>query len=259
MQTDYRKLYEMWTPEDSPWSPWVKPALFAGGEKFHDPGPPADAQNFTRDDTLPAVPPAWSAPQNALVVDLPADAAMAAAAQLARAGYRPLLLMNTSYGAREVVDTRGVLRALKPVAEWMERANLSPSAPPAFLLDAHRNKDGGLAVKPGDYDNRWLVFPQDFPSAEFLQDRGVGKILLYHAGRRVPADDLAHVMLRWQEAGLSVSVLNVAKEQSPQPLTVSAPPSYRSWLYRLLVMLKLRRNSAGGFGATVPMPSSGHG
>ena len=42
-------------------------------------------------------------------------------------------------------------------------------APPAFLLDSDRMK--APAPDPGRFDNRWLVFPQDFPSAAFLRSR----------------------------------------------------------------------------------------
>jgi hypothetical protein len=46
----------------------------------------------------------------------------------------------------------------------------------------------------------------------------------------------------------------------PQPLQVRKPSKFRHLWYRALVLLRLRRNSAGGFGSVIPMPSSGgHG
>ena len=72
---------------------------------------------------------------------------------------------------------------------------------------------------PGTFDNRWVVFPQDFPSAAFLRSRGVAEVLLIQAGAQ-PQEDLAHVLLRWQQGG--------------------------------------PRNNAGGFGAVIPVRSGGH-
>ena len=269
--TDYKQeLFDTWAPANNPWSAWAKPSLFA--------------QIGTQPDTLPAsesaaafdtggsAPPnggpfkklarATMPPTQAVVVDLPAEQTMRAAAQLARAGYRPVPLFNTTWGALEIVDAHPILDALAPVAEIIRAAGLDDSAPPAFLLDANRNPWApGKYKDAGKFDNRWLVFPQDFPSAEFLKEHGIARILLCTAGAARPADDLAHVLLRWQEAGLPVfcALADGDGYAEPLPLTVEKPPAYRSWLRRLLVMMKFRRNSAGGFGAIIPDPSSGGG
>jgi len=42
-------------------------------------------------------------------------------------------------------------------------------------------------------------------------------------------------------------------------LVVTPPSRFRSFLYRVIVMAGLRRNSAGGFGSVVPDPSTAGG
>lgn len=116
---------------------------------------------------------------------------------------------------------------------------------------------GSAAPSPGRFDNRWLVFPQDFPSATFLQSHRIDSVQLIQPSGDQPQDDLAHVLRRWQEAGLPVKVLNPGGTATPRAIEVRRPPRYRALFYRLFAALGLRRNSAGGFGAVVPHPSSG--
>lgn len=76
-------------------------------------------------------------------------------------------------------------------------------------------------------------------------------------------DDLAHVLLRWQEGGLRIEGKPEKEEgDSPRAIEVRKPSRYRSMSYRALAILGLGRNDAGGFGMRVPIPappSSGGG
>jgi hypothetical protein len=124
------------------------------------------------------------------------------------------------------------------------------------MLDSNRR--GMEPVSPGKFDNRWMVFPQDLPSANFLLSNGIESALLVaRKGERV-ADDLAHVLFRWKEGKLSLLRKDV--DGGPiEDLDVRRPAGFRTAWYRVLVALRLRRNSAGGFGSIVPTPSSGGG
>jgi hypothetical protein len=56
-----------------------------------------------------------------------------------------------------------------------------------------------------------VVFPQDFPSANFLFRHQISRVLLFqHGGRAQPQSDLAHVLLRWQEARMEVFLYDPA-------------------------------------------------
>lgn len=133
----------------------------------------------------------------------------------------------------------------------------SPDAPPAFLLDANRLSPSQPSG-PGKYDNRWMVFPQDFPSATFLKSRQILRVLVLQRPPE-PASDLAHVLLRWQEAGLELLWTDPAAGHAPETLRVQKPSGFRDLSYRAMALLGLRRNSAGGFGSVIPFPSSGSG
>jgi hypothetical protein len=243
--------YERWAPAASPWSAWAKPVLFAVAGPpvmFESPPQPASAAEEWLG-KLPA--------DAAVVVELPGAAAVRLGLALAARGYQPVPLFNATTGPRPVIEVDSVVRALISGAAGPALLGTAPEALPAFLLDARRMAPE-RKPQPGDFDNRWMVFPQDFPSATFLQAHGVGSVVLISASER-PADDLAHVLLRWQEAGLSVLHLPASSVEPPRPIVVQRPRGYRAWWYRLLVLMGLRRHGAGGFGAVVPQPSSGHG
>ena len=269
------ELFNTWAPEESPWSAWAKPVLFAQ-ERHNLKAAEWSAAALRADMPLRNVARAASSPRQAVVVDLPGVETMRAAAQLALAGYRPVPLFNTTRGpvsvrsreypivdADNIVSVDDILAALGPVAEIIREARLDASAPPAFLLDAKRNPFKPNSITDaGKFDNRWMVFPQDFPSAGFLGRHGIERVVLHKEGAPEPAEDLAHVLLRWQETGVPVYFSQAGSRPDAPPLkllTVTKPWEYRSWVRRLMVLLKLRRNSAGGFGAMIPRPDSGGG
>ena len=64
----------------------------------------------------------------------------------------------------EVVPVRPLLPLLVGSARVLASAGLVDDAPPAFLLDADRLGEG-RPITPGWFDNRWVAFATDFPSA----------------------------------------------------------------------------------------------
>jgi hypothetical protein len=149
-----------------------------------------------------------------------------------------------------------IVELIEQAATYLERLVIPPDAPPAFLLDADRLRCRA-PPGPGHFDNRWMTFPQDFPSANFLLAQAIQSVLLVQAQPNQPQEDLAHVLLRWQEGGLRLRVVSPGAGNVPQPIEVRRPHLFRWAWHRALVTLGLRRNSAGGFGAVVPQPSSG--
>jgi hypothetical protein len=129
-------------------------------------------------------------------------------------------------------------------------------APPAFLLDAARMPTTP-DLRPGRFDNRWLVFPQDFPSANLLLARRIQSVWLVRETTGQPPQDLAHVLRRWQDAGLPIWTKGLRDNQPAALLQIERPKWYRAIYYRVLYALGLRRNSAGGFGSIIPMASAG--
>ncbi len=249
-----RHTFATWAPPESPWSPWAKPVLFTELDYTH--GAPSVVLPEMSHDMF-----AWLKPlhrRTAIVLDLPGEAAVAGGLQLTRRGYRPVPLFNTSSASNAVVSVTAIVAGLKAGEAILEKAALPADAPPAFLLDANRLPTTTRA-RPGMYDNRWVVLPQDFPSAAVLRRHHIDTVVLWQRANVAPANDLAHILRRWQEAGLTLLTKCGEPDQPPSPLNVPRPSLFRSVLHRLAVLSGLRRNFAGGFGSTVPEPSQRRG
>jgi hypothetical protein len=179
---------------------------------------------------------------------------------LARAGYRPVPMFNTAYHPSAIVPVEPILRRLQEGEAEIRSLVIPADAPPAFLLDAKR-LDPSAPPAPGKFDNRWAVFPQDFPSASFLLSRHIRRVVVLQseALQGKPRLDLAHVLLRWREAGIELYVQDPDGTEAPRPLQVDRPSAFRSLFYRALTLAGLRRSSAGGFGSIIPVPSSSSG
>lgn len=277
------EAFSVWAPELNAWSRWAKPALF-GGTPATAPLPPppsispssgvplaAGAVAAGSGPSVPASPASGTGPvdvswvqdprgRTALVVDLPGAEAVRAGLELARRGYRPVPLFNTSVGTSSVIDAGSIARALVTGAEELRELSLPSDAPPAFLLDSERARPL-VKPEPGRYDNRWIVFPQDFPSANYLQAAGIGEVLLVQREPAPPADDLAHVLLRWQQGGVQILATDAKTRDRPRGLTISPPSRFRRAWYRAMALIGFRRNDAGGFGAMIPLitTSTGYG
>src|SRR5262249_52980523 len=160
-------LYATWAPDESPWSPWSKPVLFAHLpeqlELLRPPPEPVAAALYLPHER-----------RCALVLDLPGASAVTAGLGLAALGYRPVPLFNSCppsdadafkmIGA--AVDARAILEAIVAGSAELAALALPADAPPAFLLDSRRSAPG-LSIQPRMFDNRSVVFAADFPSANF--------------------------------------------------------------------------------------------
>src|SRR5437867_8090292 len=229
------QLFEVWSPENSLWSTWAKPVLFAHlGTSFVL---PLSAET-SRDA-------AWSpAPDEkvAIVLDLPGEEAVWVGVALAARGYRPVPLYNAvplpsgepaldpltgkTVAAVEVVP---ILHMLCRAAEPLGALNLPPSAPPAFLLDANRHADGRKML-PEEFDNRSVCFTTDFPSGNFLMEHGVRRAVLIQRTGDQPKWDLAHTLRRWQEAGLAIESKRLDSPEPPTPIQITRPPWFGAML-----------------------------
>lgn len=228
---DNYNTYRIWAPDNALWTQWAKPVLFA-----------RTLQQVPEKLVLPAV--KW-APygdgRTALFVDLPGKRGVLEGLALAQMGYRPVPLYNGVYGADKwsmAVDVTSVAETLYQGADYLSCLHIRPDAPPAFLLDAARMK--GTARQPGRYDNRWCVFPQDAPSADFLKAQGIESI---YVRTKEIQNDLAHILLRYQKKG--IRIYQVRDNGVPKKLTVVRPSHFKSFLYRFCTLLGLTRNAAG--------------
>jgi hypothetical protein len=261
-------IYEAWVPPTGAWSLWARPVLFGQMSAPPGPGPGPALIRWAWDlfgQTGEAageqpwlnLPTDWAPPpaQNAvLILDLPGAEGVHLGLALAGHGYRPVPLYNGCTGPSELLDQGPILRALRDGAVFLAACALPAAAPPAFLLDSHR-QSLPRPLRPGMLDNRWQVFPEDFPSAQLLGQRGVSRVIWIGHGK--PQDDLARVLRVWQEAQVALEAKDLTIAGPPRPLIMPSPPWWQRWWNRLRSWLGLQGRPRDGFGYTVPARTHG--
>lgn len=221
------EAFERWRAAAGPWARWIKPSLFAQA--------PAGAE--ARPFALPPVDWAPTSGDAMLVVELPGFDAVATGCALARRGFCPIPLFNTTTGVEETVDAWGIVGALRHGAA---QVSARASGPPAFLLDSLRQAPPPDRSPQPLFDNRWFVFGTDFPSVKLLRERAIRRLVVVTQDGTV-APDLCDALA--PHAGLDRSVVSLATGSS-------APfPDPRPKLARVAATLarKLQRRSDGGY------------
>lgn len=255
------EVYRIWAPPDSIWSPWAIPVPFAQMVCVES------ASLLQLSDVEGILGRFEPSPDLAVVVDLPGEISVKLGLAIAKRGLRPVPVLDGSPGPGVVglggawmehdsvpvgpsgtaVDMRKTLRWLCHGASLLRDLQILPNASPVFLLDAGRMA-AGRPVSEREFDNRWKTFPQDYPSGRFLQEYGIRRALLVQTHASQPHEDLSHVLLRWQEAGIRLEVYGTAVGGPPQELSVNRPSHFRALWQRALALLGLRRGAFGGFG-----------
>jgi hypothetical protein len=256
------EIFSIWAPDQSPWSRWAKPVLFAHLDSEMSQIPVTEAAG----DVSWAPPPGENV---ALVLDLPGAEGVLTGIALAGRGYRPVPLYNAvplpyhellldplTSKAVPAVKVLPILSALRTGAEQLAQMKLPCDAPPAFLLDANRRGDG-RKMEPDEFDNRSISFTTDFPSANFLASRAIQRVILVQKNCFEPPSDLAHSLRRWQDGGLKLERLRLDPPSQPEAFEVARPSWYGAMFQRALSRMGLCRSDGGGFGAWVPESSSG--
>jgi hypothetical protein len=233
------ETYKVWAPDHALWTQWAKPVSF-----IHHPG---FIENFMLD--IPEIKWIQSVDKRAvIIVDLPGHVGVGEALALARLGYRPVPLYNgvSAQSSLAVVNVDDIVKALYTGADELSTYHMPPGAPPVFMLDSNRMT--GYGKQPGQYDNRWCVFPQDFPSAALLLKEGFSKVIVRSDSIR---NDLSHILRRYQEEGIDIYLCS---GEETKKMSVVKPSKFKSLSYRFNVILGLTRNAAGGFGGLIPEP-----
>lgn len=246
---DAADLFDIWAPSNSIWAQWAKPVVFT-----------VTLSNPARG-ALGRLPDlfAWRSGlgTTAIIVNLPGVDSIAYGLALAEQGFRPVPLFNSVNGPSAVYDVTGIKAALTTGAETLRTLRIGPEAPPAFLIDADRLKGN---LRPGRFDNRWVVFPQDFPSGIYLQAHGIKRAILVQRERNIERD-LAQVLGLWKRTGLEVLMTpqGSAAPQAPERLKEIRrfDLARAAFVAGLIASLSLHRNNAGGFGAILPVPERG--
>jgi hypothetical protein len=241
-----QEVFGIWAPQESIWSRWAKPVLLISQQDdTYVPDLEEKIQNVA----------AWPAAfgDTALIVNLPGAEAVIAGLALARRGFRPVPLFNATPGPGAYLDTAPITAALTSGASLLQEVTLPPGAPPAFLIDFDRKKG---RARPGQFDNRWVVFPQDFPSAIFLKSRGIKNVVVIQPEALLLAEDLAQVLSLWKRGGLDIRTSTGDVTERVEPLNLKPVSRFSlartAFVMFMVASLGLRRNNVGGFGAIIP-------
>ncbi len=239
----------IWAPPDSPWSRWTKAVLFG----------------FMPDD-LPELRSAVSellrvpfSQGTALFVELAGAEGVEFGVTLARSGYQPIPLYNAcpyaidvfgvqpaASGVLSVINVVPIMSALEREANTLKRLAVPASAPPAFLLDANRQR-AVSAPCAGSFDNRSIIRYSDVPTAAFLKGHGIREVIVVQAKPDLQSD-LRAVLLVWQDGGLTISRQLLTEPWNPQLFTVAKPMLLKAWWDKLRVRFGYPLNEAGSFG-----------
>lgn len=240
------EAYEIWAPFDAIWSKWAKPGIFV-----------CKTYNAPRHVILSSLPDLYSwhsgLGDTAVIVNLSGFESIMYGLALAELGYRPVPIFNSIDGPSAIFDACSIKHALLEGAEKLKMTNISLNAPPAFLLDSNRMNG---RPKEGDFDNRWVVFPQDFPSSIFLLSHGIKRVILVQIPGAIDRD-LGQVLAFWKRSRIEILMMKVEGEFSPHAAENLKPISRFNFARAafgafLIVSLGLRRSNAGGFGSIVP-------
>jgi hypothetical protein len=104
---------------------------------------------------------------------------------------------------------------------------------------------------PGAFDNRWVVFREDLPSAEQLRAAGIDQVIVVQKGT-LPVTDLEDVLLAYQTGGLEL-IGHETETRTTRRWTIEK----KGWLAKLYQSAQLRWSvprSDGSYGRWVPLP-----
>lgn len=238
------ELYKKWAPDTAMWTQWAKPVVFMNM------GTTRVYQKKNSEQTASR----WIDYRKKcmVIVDLAEGEGIREGLFLAKRGFRPVPLYNgVPGGANAVVPMAGIVDGLWQGGAVLEKILLSDKANPAFLLDSNRCK--GAKKKPGTFDNRWCVVPQDLPSASYLMKHGIEEVVVRTEALE---SDLKPILYKYQKQGMRVSTCDL---KNGIRLKTIAKPKNVGLFYRFILLLGLARSASGGFGMSIPEVSSGGG
>lgn len=250
---DEHSLFDLWAPPESTWSKWAKVAPLSQGLS----GVEAEA-----DEKLDANP-RWQFPDFdphcALLIDLPGGTGVAFAANGARIGYRPVVMVNAlpqpGRTSKYAVDVLSTVAMMMRAAKLIEQHQPGPDAPPAFVVDALRF--GRMSqIETGVFDNRSALFRSDFPSARKLREAGIERLLVIRDEDPALEADLANVLNGWIDDGLEIA-FRTPEGESLTPALRHRWSRIHAWWIRVCVALFFHRKESGDFGEIIRRTSGG--
>lgn len=191
-----KDIYKIWAPAGKKWVDWVRPVPFVEMTAY------CKGYNYP-DFTIPSITYVDSeCTDTAIIVDLPGMDSVKEGIALAKEGFRPIPIFNGTAeqnGARATVDNQSAAIALAYGAAFLADISIKENAMPAFLTDRNRLQRYKMTVSV--FDNSWDVYPQDLPSADYMAENGVRKIIV--VGRSL-AKDLKKILYTYRKKNIQI-------------------------------------------------------
>lgn len=207
-----REIYEIWAPTGKKWVDWVRPVPFVAMNEY------SKMYNYS-DFTIPSVNYIDARQTNtAIIVDLPGVESVKEGIALAQLGFRPIPIYNGTaeqQGARATVDNQSVGVGLIKGASELSKIKIEDDAPPVFLTDSNRMHR--FKMEDSIFDNSWDVYPQDLPSAEYLLNSGIHKIII--VGETL-SKDLKKILYKFQK---KIEIFWTKGYEMPKKVTIHRP------------------------------------
>lgn len=195
-----KEIYKIWAPFGKKWVDWVRPVPFVEMNYY------TKMYNYS-EFTIPFVEYTdGTSEDTAFLVDLPGMESVKEGLALAQLGFRPIPIFNGTAeqnGARATTDNQSVSLALALGAEILKEMEIKEDAMPAFLTDRNRLQRYKMDVSV--FDNSWDVYHQDLPSAEYLWDNGVRKLVVVSES---VAKDLKKILYVYQKKNIEIYLTN---------------------------------------------------
>lgn len=260
------ELYRVWGPAPgSPWEPFHCLPLFAAVDRIPRErlGPTALGPLAGKADLAPvpaharpgAPRPEWLDDGTWTILDLPGRSSVIAAVWLVGSGpCQPVCTFDNWPHPKGILHPQEVLAELLRWATTVAdlRSGLRPESPPVWICDSDRL--GRRKGVPGEFDNRYFLDDSILPGPALLRGAGIHKVVyVTHNARTVPVEDLEGSLSDLLRSGMEVLHVELTNpDDEPRPLA-----SLRT--KKRPKQTGFRRSAAGGFGTTVPEPSSGGG
>jgi hypothetical protein len=246
-------------PAQNPWAPYQKATLLTALDDAEGMAALPDVED------LPEVLRARAAaeyvaraglpPATMWVVDLRGAASVAFGTRLSMLSADPVTLILTFHNwpaDNETVPAEETLAALVTMEPRLPPPNRAGT--PIFLLDAWRLTHRYDRPDDEAVDNRYMLTPSDLPDPTVLRARGIERVLYVidgDADARTEEDDLHELFLKYQEAGVNLSIIDLSdlSDANTEPyygqslvvdplrLTIVSDPSFY-------------HRARGGFGST---------
>lgn len=208
-----KELYKIWAPYGKKWVDWIRPVPFIELNHY------SKMYNHSQF-SIPTISYVDAICQNtAIIVDLPGMESVEEGIGLAKLGFRPIPIFNGTAeqnGALATVDNQSAGIALALAVKELIKIEIKDDALPAFLTDRNRLQRYKMDVSV--FDNSWDVYPQDLPTAEYLLESGIQKLVV--VGRDV-AKDLKKILYDYQKKGIEIYHTN--RYELPKKIRIRKP------------------------------------